>query len=113
LDFVFGKIAGLDKPVALALFTSHTFGALHHALKLRSPLPGKEKIAAAARRHFGADISVKRYDLTFETTRMMLDYIKKSGVSSGIKQLGVGELRALIRDNCLKRIEAEVVFIVS
>jgi len=110
---VFLQIARLQKPIALALFTSNTFASLHHALGVSSPLPTKEKIEDEAKRHFKADISVKRYELAFESTRMMFDYIKKSGVSSGMKQLGVGELRQLIRENRLRKIEAEVVFIVN
>lgn len=112
LPFVFGEIAAFKKPVALALFTSSTFAALHTALGIRSPLHTEENILKSAAAAFpGLSHSLRRYTLTFDSTKSMLEYIKKSGVSSGSKKLPVGELRTLIRQDSLRSIEAEVVFI--
>lgn len=112
LSFVFEEIVAFKKPIALALFTSSTFAALHKALGIRSPLHTQEEILGSATAAFG-DFShtLKRYRLTFDSTKAMLEYIKKSGVSSGSKKLSVGELRSLIKENRLKSIEAEVVFL--
>lgn len=114
LDFVFKEIAALGKPVALALFTSATFGELHAALGVNSPLHSKATILETAARHLGGCRTfVKHYTLTFDSTKLMLGYIKRSGVSSGMHKLSVGELRKLIKEDRLKRIAAEVIFIVS
>lgn len=111
---VFEEIKALNCPVALALFTSNTFADLHTTLGVRSPLHSKELIEQEAGRVFGGcRLSVRRYCLTFDSTKLMLEYIKRSGVSSGTKRLGVGELRRLITEDRLKSIEAEVVFIYS
>lgn len=114
LAFVFEQVAGFHRPVALALFTSNTFSRLHSALGVNSPLHTKETILNEAHRVFGpCRTFVKTYRLTFDSTKLMLNYIKRSGVSSGMKKLSVGELRQLIKDNHLKSIEAEVLFIIS
>lgn len=114
LAFVFKQIAAFEKPVALALFTSNTFSELHTTLGVNSPLHSKKAIEDEALRVFPqCRIFVKTYRLTFDSTQLMLNYIKRSGVSSGMKKLSVGELRKIIKADRLKSIEAEVVFIIS
>ena len=113
LEVVFREIAAFKTPVALALFTSKTFACLHERLGVESPLHTLETIESAANSNFTCETFVKKYRLHFDSTRLMLEYIKKSGVSSGSKKMGVTHLRELIRENRLHSIEAEVIFITT
>ncbi len=111
LEWTMGRIAALNRPVSLALFTSKTFASLHDRLGIQSPLYSADFITDVSGRFFDAVPVVRHYRLDFESTKDLLHYIKRSGVSSGSKQLSVGALRDLVRENILRSIEAEVVFI--
>ncbi|MDQ1340731.1 MAG: malonyl-CoA O-methyltransferase [Campylobacterota bacterium] len=113
LDWVFENIALINKPVALALFTSNTFLKLHQKIKINSPLYSKDDIVKSAENFFDAKIEIKNFKIEFSSTRKMFEYIKKSGVSGGEKKAHTAILRKLIKDNELRELEAEVVFIYS
>ena len=113
LEKTFALIASMGKPVSLALFTSNTFASLHERLGVHSPLYGPKMILDLAQQYFHAQTFIKRYHLDFDSTQELLQYIKRSGVSSGYRRSGITSLRELIRDNTLRSIDAEVVFIVN
>ncbi len=111
LDRVFKNIASLSDTLSCALFTSNTFSTIHNMLGISSPVPSAEKILAIARRYFMVNYEIKVYKLFFPNRRLIFDYIKKSGVSSGKKRANIADLRRLMQTYPHSYLEFEVVFL--
>jgi len=111
LDYTFDQIKSLSNNFRFAIFTSGTFKTLHSTAEVQSPIHPTEFIKEAIDKHFdSADIGIKHYKLEFDTVREMLQYIKKSGVSSGDRKLSVKQIRKLMREYPLGYLEFEVLF---
>jgi len=112
LDKIFSHINNLAPNVALGLFSSNTFRTLHAVAGIDSPIHSRETIIEAANRQFdNPEIQIEMYKIAFKDTKSLFSYIKKSGVSSGEKKLGISQMRALMRDYPLDYLEFEVVYI--
>jgi malonyl-CoA O-methyltransferase len=111
LNKTFAMVASLNAPVSLALFTSNTFATLFKTAGLQPLLRSSDEIAEAAAACFGVELEVVEYRLSFESTREMFRYIKRSGVSAGRNVLGYKETKRLMEAYPLDYLEFEVVFI--
>ncbi len=109
LPLALSRIASLRKPTALAIFTSGTFASLHERAGTVSPIRSKEETIEALLSAFDAKIETLEYRLYFRETLSMLRYIKRSGVSGGVRRLGYAETKAILRDYTLPYLEFEVV----
>ena len=109
LDLTLGRIASLDLPVALAIFTSGTFESLHRTAGTISPIRSMEETVAAIERNFDAEIDILRYELYFSDRLSMLRYIKRSGVSGGKRQLSFARTKKILQEYTLAYLEFEVV----
>lgn len=112
LDFTLGKLATLSKTFHAAVFTSGTFKTLHQVANIKSPIYSAETVQKNILKHY-SDISFElhHFTLTFESTREMFRYIKKSGVSSGEKKLSYRETKQLMETYPLGHLEFEVLFV--
>ena len=113
LEQVFQNIANFEAPIYLAIFTSNTFKTLNTTAGLNSLLFSKDEINKMQQKYFDANFEVVEYRLEFETTRDMLRYIKRSGVSGSRGILNYKETKKLIEDYPLDYLEFEVAFISS
>lgn len=113
LEKSFAYLASLNKPMALSLFTSATFGAIHQFSNTKSPIYKLDYIEKLANKYFNVELSVKRYKKEFENNREMFKYLKKSGVSGASKSLGFKQTKRLIEEFPLNYLEFEVLFIVK
>ena len=112
LDFTLGKLVTLSKTFHAAIFTSGTFKTLHHVAHIKSPIYSAETVQENILKHY-SDVSFElhHFTLSFESTREMFRYIKKSGVSSGEKKLSYRETKQLMGTYPLDHLEFEVLFV--
>jgi malonyl-CoA O-methyltransferase len=113
LERVFYQISLLNRPVSLAIFTSGTFKTLNKTASLTSLLRDKEEIDRLQKKYFHANFEIVEYKLTFESTRDMFRYIKKSGVSGSRNILSFKETKKLMEEYPLNYLEFEVAFITT
>ncbi len=112
LDFTLEKLAILSKSFHASIFTSGTFKTLHQLANINSPIYSAETLQEHILKHY-SDVSFElhHFTLSFESTREMFRYIKKSGVSSGEKKLGYKETKQLMETYPLDHLEFEVLFV--
>ena len=113
LDWTLARIKDLGRPVALAIFTSGTFAALHETAGIVSPIRSKDETIALLRKHFDAQIDILKYKLYFRDTLSILRYIKRSGVSGGTRRLGYRQTRQILQNYPLAYLQFEVVVAVG
>jgi len=111
LDMTLERIASLQVPVSLAIFTSNTFKTLYDTANLAPILPSAESIEDALANHFSGKTERVRYTLSFDSVREMFRYMKKSGVGGGRNILSYKRMRALMASYPLDYLEYEVVFL--
>ena len=114
LDFTLEQLAKLSTKHYYAIFTSNTFKTLHKTAKIDSPIYSSRVLKEKLLIYYPNSLfEIKTYNLKFESTREMLQYIKKSGVSSGEKKLSYLQTKQLIQDYPLDYLEFEVLFVCS
>ena len=113
LAHTFGLIRSLGAPVSLAIFTSGTFRTLFETAGLPPFLRNAETVQELAESYFGAVCERVDYRLSFDDTREMFRYIKRSGVSGNRNVLSYKETKRLMREYPLGYLEFEVLFIQS
>jgi malonyl-CoA O-methyltransferase len=112
LDFTLEKLSSLSKRFHAAIFTSGTFKTLHNAAHISSPIYSAQTLQEKMLKHY-TDVSFElhHFTLSFDSTREMFKYIKKSGVSSGEKKLTYQKTRQLMETYPLDHLEFEVLFV--
>ncbi len=113
LAHTFGLIRSLNAPVSLAIFTAGTFRTLFETAEIPPLLRTAEAVETLAAEFFGAACEKVNYSLSFESTREMFRYIKRSGVSGNRNVLTYKETKRLMRTYPLDYLEFEVLFIQS
>lgn len=111
LDRLFKNISTSTDKIAFAIFTSNTFRNLHNFLNLNSPIYSKDEILSNLERYFHFSYQIECYQLEFNNSLKMLEYIKRSGVSSGEKRLSYREIKRVIDSYPLNYLEFETIFI--
>ncbi|UPT77592.1 methyltransferase domain-containing protein [Sulfurovum sp. XGS-02] len=111
LDFTLSEIAKKSHLAYFAIFTSNTFKTLHETAQIPSPIYPESVLRETIEKYYRATFEVKKYKLHFESVREMFNYIKKSGVSGGEKQLCYRETKQLMKRYPLDYLEFEVLFV--
>ncbi len=111
LSNVLAELSLLSETFLFSFFTSNTFKTLHKIVNINSPILSQKEILDALNRYFIYDLELIEYKLEFSSVYEMLRYIKKSGVGGGVKQLGYGQMKKLLREYPLNYLEFEVVFV--
>lgn len=106
-----GALSRLSDTAYLAIFTSQTFRTLHKVAHIASPISSAEEIISAVDQHYQATYERVEYRLAFEDIRQMFQYIKRSGVSGGDKQLSYRDMKRIMRTYPHDCLEFEVLFI--
>jgi len=94
-----------------AIFTSNTFLTLHKLANISSPIYSTKEITGAFSKHYNATYERVAYRLFFDDVRKMFQYIKKSGVSGGSRQLSYSDTKRLMREYPYDYLEFEVLFV--
>jgi len=110
LDFTIKHLSEKFEKAYFAIFTSGTFKTLHQVAKIHSPIYTQQELQEVLEKYYTASFQTKVYKLDFENVRDMFQYIKKSGVSGGEKQLSYKQTKHLIQNYPLKYLEFEVLF---
>jgi len=111
LDFTLSEIAKKAPRAYFAIFTSNTFKTLHETAQISSPIYEEKVLREKIEKYYDATFEVKKYKLHFESVREMFNYIKKSGVSGGEKQLTYKQTKQLMIRYPLDYLEFEVLFV--
>lgn len=111
LEALLTDLSYISKDAVFSFFTANTFKTLHRTIDITSPILKKEEILTALNIVFDYEFEVVEYTLDFDSVHDMLRYIKKSGVSGGVKQLSYKEIKFLMLNYPLDYLEFEVVFV--
>ena len=111
LDFTLSEISKKAPHAYFAIFTSNTFKTLHEIAQITSPIYPESVLRETIERYYHAAFELKKYKLHFESVRKMFNYIKKSGVSGGEKQLSYKQTKELMKRYPLDYLEFEVLFV--
>jgi len=111
LDCTFSQLSQIGRKAYFSIFTANTFKTLHQTAHIKSPIYQVDILKKSIDKYYKATYEIKKYQLLFDTTREMFNYIKKSGVSGGEKQLSYRETKQLICEYPLNYLEFEVLFV--
>ena len=105
------KLENNSKSFAVSIFCDKTFFDFRKFFNVDTFLPSSEKLISI----LSNDTlhTVKKYTLNFKDNLSMLRYIKKSGVSGGIKRTSVKNIRDFIKNYDKKELEFEVLFMIK
>jgi len=109
-DFTIRQLSLKFEKAYFAIFTAGTFKTLHQIAKIDSPIYTKQEIQEVLKKYYNASFNTMVYRLDFENVRDMFQYIKKSGVSGGEKQLSYKQTKHVMQNYPLKYLEFEVLF---
>jgi malonyl-CoA O-methyltransferase len=113
LDMTLREISNLSTKCYLSIFTSNTFSTLHKVANIKSPIYSEEYIKNRVTKYFNCSFETIKYHITFSSVHQMFQYIKRSGVSGGDRQLSYAKTKELIKNYPLNYLEFEVLFIVG
>jgi len=111
LDYTFSQLSKIGKKAYFSIFTANTFKTLHQTADIKSPIYEVGSLKSSIDKYYKANYEIKRYQLAFDSTHEMLNYIKKSGVNVGEKKLSYKEVKRLMQEYPLKYLEFEVLFV--
>ena len=111
LDFTFSEISKKVTHAYFAIFTSNTFKTMHQTACITSPIYSTDILKSTINRYYKAIYELREYKLHFKSVREMFNYIKKSGVSGGEKQLTYKQTKELMKNYPLDHLEFEVLFV--
>jgi len=111
LSSVLKELSSLSDAFIFSFFTANTFKILHGIININSPVLKKEEILDSLDKFFEYELDIVEYRLDFNSVHEMLRYIKKSGVSGGVKQLGYKQMKTLMLEYPLDYLEFEVIFV--
>lgn len=111
LDFTLSEISKKSSHAYFAIFTSNTFKTLHETASISSPIYSEAVLRTEIEKYYDATFELKEYRLNFGNVREMFNYIKKSGVSGGDKQLTYKQTKQLMKRYPLDYLEFEVLFV--
>ncbi len=111
LDFTLSEISKKSSHAYFAIFTSNTFKTLHETAQITSPIYSEDVLRNTIDKYYRAAFELKKYKLHFKSVREMFNYIKKSGVSGGEKQLTYKQTKELMKRYPLDYLEFEVLFV--
>lgn len=111
LEFVLEQLSKKADKAYFSIFTANTFKTLHKTANIESPIFTMDFLKKVIEKYYHANFERKEYRLEFESTRDMFNYIKKSGVSGGEKQLTYRQTKELMINYPLKYLEFEVLFV--
>ncbi len=104
-------IAPIAKRHYFAFFTSNTFKTLHKTADISSPIYSREELIDTLDKVFKYEMEIVEYTLEFNSVYEMLKYIKRSGVSGGVKTLSYKQTKNLLDNYPLEYLEFEVLFV--
>jgi len=114
IEKIISSIYSKSYHIHLAIFTSNTFKTLHKIANISSPIYSLEYLKEIISKYIpNVCFETKTYKLDFDSTKDMLRYIKRSGVSGGEKKLTLKETKNLMKNYPLKYLEFEILFAIK
>lgn len=113
IENIFHTLPSISPNLSISIFTSNSLKELLDAINVKSFLFDKDYILKLIQKTYDIKISTKTYKKEFESTRDLLAFIKKSGISGGVKRANISDIKKVIRDDKIKVANFEVLFIDS
>ncbi|MBE0491445.1 MAG: methyltransferase domain-containing protein [Sulfurospirillum sp.] len=110
LEKVLQRCKQLSSRILFAIFSDGTFASINQHAGLKSFLPSSDALTSLISRYFNVAVSIKKYKLFFEDNISKFRYIKRSGISGGVKRLSVAQTKDLIKNYPHEYLEFEVCF---
>ncbi len=101
----------LSDRCAASIFCDKTFKTIYQISGLDTFLPKYEEVVEIFSNYYDIEFQREFYKLYFEDNISKFRYIKKSGVSGGVKRLSYKETKRLIDEYPLEYLEFEVLYI--
>jgi len=101
----------LSDKCAVSIFCDKTFKTIYDISGLDRFLPDFKEVVEIFSNHYDIEFQREFYKLYFEDNLSKFRYIKKSGVSGGVKRLSYKETKKLIENYPLDYLEFEVLYI--
>ena len=111
IELTLKEISSYGEEFYFSFFTSNTFYTLHKIANIKSPIHTKKVIFKALDKYYSISYEIKKYQLNFKSVRLMLQYIKKSGVNGKGNRLRYSEVKRIMRDYPYNYLEFEVLFV--
>ena len=111
LDMTLRELSLIAKEYCFSFFTANTFATLHKVAGVKSPIYRVDSIKSVINKYYNFSFEIVNYRLSFDNVLEMFQYIKKSGVSGGEKQLSYKQIKEVIKEYPLDYLEFEVLFI--
>jgi len=112
IDNLVCNIATIADNILISVITNNSFKKLHNSLNIKSPLYSKDKIINSIKRYFCIDfIQLKDYTINFNSSKELLTFIKHTGIGGGKQLSSVKDILNLIKEDTIKTLEFEVLFI--
>jgi malonyl-CoA O-methyltransferase len=108
LKAIFEKLENLNSEIHLAIFTNKTFIELQNELEIVSPILSLSKILDFAN---GFSYRVESGVLEFNSSKDLLKYIRKSGVSGSLNDSKISKLKKMLNDDEVRKVSFEVVYL--
>lgn len=111
IEALLQKLSAHTKEVAFAIFCDKTFKSIYEITGLPRFLPNSDILQQTLAKYFTFESEIVDYKLSFEDNLSKFRYIKKSGVSGGMKQLSYQQTKSLIANYPHDYLEFEVLFV--
>jgi malonyl-CoA O-methyltransferase len=112
LKQLINNISMLSDNILLSIFTSSSFSIIHNELSIKSPLYSETTIIDSIKSYLSiTKKQINTYKLTFNSTKELMSYIKHTGISGGIKLTNISDIVKLIKDNKIRILNFEVIYI--
>jgi len=111
IDNVLNILPSISNNIAFSIFTNNSLNELLNELSLKSFLLDVHHIVNILKKKYKIKTYIKTYKQDFETTKELLSFIKKSGISGGDKRVNISDIKRITRENKIKSASFEVLFI--
>ena len=104
-------LPSISNNISFSIFTNNSLNELLNELNLKSFLPEVSHIISLIKKDYDIKTYTKTYKQDFKTTKDLLSFIKKSGISGGVKRVNISDIKRVVQENKIKVASFEVLFI--
>ncbi len=111
IENIFNAIPSISNNISFSIFTNNSLKSLLNALNIKSFLLDTNNIINLLKKTYKIKTYTKTYKKSFKNTKDLLSFIKKSGISGGVKRVNISDIKRLVQENAIKIANFEVLFI--
>lgn len=112
IDRLMKNISSISDNLLIAVFTDNSFSSLHKYFNIKSPIYSQNTLVNAIEARFDIrSMETIKYDIKFDSSKELLLFVKNTGISGGKKLVSTKNVLRLIKENTIKILEFEVVYV--